>query len=86
MPERDRSAGAVSKFEEPLPDLSADRARALELVPVSRETTERLDRFVSLVVERNRMTNLIAASTVPHLTRHVADSLQLRHLRRGDLG
>ena len=91
MPERDHSAGAVSKFEEPLPDLSADRARALELVPVSRETTERLDRFVSLVVERNRMTNLIAASTVPHIwTRHVADSLQLLSLAQGriwaDLG
>ena len=91
MPERDHSAGAVSKFKEPLPDLSADRARALELVPVSRETTERLDRFVSLVVERNRMTNLIAASTVPHIwTRHVADSLQLLSLAQGriwaDLG
>ena len=91
MPERDHSAGAVSKFEEPHPDLSADRARALELVPVSRETTERLDRFVSLVVERNRMTNLIAASTVPHIwTRHVADSLQLLSLAQGriwaDLG
>jgi 16S rRNA (guanine527-N7)-methyltransferase len=91
MPERDHSAGAVSKFKEPLPDPSADRARALELVPVSRETTERLDRFVSLVVERNRMTNLIAASTVPHIwTRHVADSLQLLSLAQGriwaDLG
>lgn len=91
MPERDHSAGAVSKFKEPLPDLSADRARALELVPVSRETTERLDRFVSLVVERNRMTNLIAASTVPHIwTRHVADLLQLLSLAQGriwaDLG
>src|SRR5215470_4509007 len=59
----------------------ADRARALELVPVSRETRERLDRFVALLLVWQRTVNLIAPSTVPHLwTRHVADSLQLLEL------
>lgn len=73
------------------PHLSADRARALELTPVSRETADRLDRFVDLLLVRNQTTNLIAASTIPTLwTRHVADSLQLLSLADGhvwvDLG
>ncbi len=60
------------------PDLTADRARALALVPVSRETTERLDRFAALLLDWQSRMNLIAASTVPTLwTRHIADSLQL---------
>jgi 16S rRNA (guanine527-N7)-methyltransferase len=60
------------------PDLSADRARALALVPVSRETTERLDRFAALLLDWQSRMNLIAASTVTTLwTRHIADSLQL---------
>jgi 16S rRNA (guanine527-N7)-methyltransferase len=50
----------------------------LQLVPVSRETLSLLDRFVALLVEWQRTTNLIAPSTIPKLwTRHVADSLQL---------
>jgi 16S rRNA (guanine527-N7)-methyltransferase len=58
--------------------LAADRARALEMSPVSRETAERLDRFVALLLAWQRTTNLIAASTVPCLwTRHIADSVQL---------
>src|ERR1700704_5018950 len=64
-----------------VPDLASDRARALALTPVSRETSERLDRFVELLLTWQRTTNLIAASTIPHLwTRHVADSLQLLEL------
>jgi 16S rRNA (guanine527-N7)-methyltransferase len=60
------------------PDLSADRARALTLTPVSRETAARLDRFVELLMEWQQRMNLIARSTEPKLwTRHVADSLQL---------
>jgi 16S rRNA (guanine527-N7)-methyltransferase len=59
-------------------DLSADRERALALVPVSRETLARLDRFVELLIAWQAHTNLIARSTVPTLwTRHIADSLQL---------
>jgi 16S rRNA (guanine527-N7)-methyltransferase len=58
--------------------VAADRARALELTPVSRETIDRLDRFVETLLAWQATTNLIAPSTVPHLwTRHVADSLQL---------
>jgi len=59
-------------------DLAADRAAALRLTPVSRETLQRLDLFVETLLTWNAKTNLIAASTVPHLwTRHIADSLQL---------
>jgi 16S rRNA (guanine527-N7)-methyltransferase len=58
--------------------LAADRACALDLTPVSRETVERLDAYVALLLQWQRTTNLIAASTIPRLwTRHVADSLQL---------
>jgi len=63
------------------PDLAADRARALALVPVSRETAARLDRFVALLLDWQRHTNLIASSTEAVLwTRHIADSLQLLDL------
>jgi 16S rRNA (guanine527-N7)-methyltransferase len=59
-------------------DLAKDRERALWLTPVSRETAERLDRFVALLLERQQQINLIAPSTEPVLwTRHIADSLQL---------
>jgi 16S rRNA (guanine527-N7)-methyltransferase len=58
--------------------LAADKAAALSLVPVSRETEERLDRFVALLEEWQSKTNLVAPSTLSNLwTRHVADSLQL---------
>jgi 16S rRNA (guanine527-N7)-methyltransferase len=59
-------------------DLSEDRAQALAITPVSRETAERLDRFVELLLKWQRVSKLIADSTVSHLwTRHIADSLQL---------
>jgi len=59
----------------------SDKAAALKLTPVSRETESRLDRYVSLLVEWQAKTNLIAPSTVPQLwTRHIADSLQLLDL------
>jgi 16S rRNA (guanine527-N7)-methyltransferase len=67
-----------SRLAAPIPDLAADRSRALALTPVSRETSERLDRFVELLLSWQLSTNLIASSTIPQLwTRHVADSLQL---------
>src|SRR5205085_12331733 len=45
---------------------------------VSRETWDRLESFVRLVIERQKALNLVAASTIPQIwTRHVADSLQL---------
>jgi 16S rRNA (guanine527-N7)-methyltransferase len=59
-------------------ELAKDRARALSLTPVSRETTERLDRFVDLLLDWQRRVNLVAPSTESVLwTRHIADSLQL---------
>ena len=62
-------------------DLAADRARAMALTPVSRETSERLEAFVGLLLSWQRTTNLVAPSTISHLwTRHIADSLQLLDL------
>jgi 16S rRNA (guanine527-N7)-methyltransferase len=58
--------------------LAADKERALALVPVSRETEARLDRYVDLLLSWQAKTNLVAPSTLPQLwTRHIADSLQL---------
>ena len=60
------------------PDLAADRSRALALTPVSRETLDRLDRYVAVLLEWQQRMNLIASSTEPKLwTRHIADLLQL---------
>jgi 16S rRNA (guanine527-N7)-methyltransferase len=59
-------------------DLSADRACALAMNPVSGETAARLDRFVDVLLHWQRRANLVSSSTLPCLwTRHVADSLQL---------
>jgi len=60
------------------PVLPSDKAAALALTPVSRETELRLDRYVDLLLEWQAKTNLVAPSTLPHLwTRHISDSLQL---------
>jgi 16S rRNA (guanine527-N7)-methyltransferase len=65
------------RSDDQVPD-PADRERALSLVNVSRETLDRLDRFVEVLLRWQSHTNLIAASTVKELwTRHIADSLQL---------
>src|ERR1700712_218766 len=57
---------------------SSDKAAALKLTPVSRETEVRLDRYVELLLAWQAKTNLVAPSTLPHLwTRHISDSLQL---------
>jgi 16S rRNA (guanine527-N7)-methyltransferase len=59
-------------------DLAADKARALKLIHVSRETGARLDRFADLLINWQNRINLVAPSTLPNLwTRHIADSLQL---------
>ena len=61
--------------------LASDKAAALALTPVSRETEARLDCYVALLLEWQAKTNLVAPSTLPHLwTRHISDSLQLRSL------
>jgi 16S rRNA (guanine527-N7)-methyltransferase len=60
------------------PDLRGDRARALQLVPMSDVTAKRLDLFVALMLKWQPKINLIAPSTMDEIwTRHIADSLQL---------
>jgi 16S rRNA (guanine527-N7)-methyltransferase len=60
---------------------SSDKAAALKLTPVSRETEARLDIYVALLMQWQAKTNLVASSTLPHLwTRHISDSLQLLRL------
>jgi 16S rRNA (guanine527-N7)-methyltransferase len=60
------------------PVLASDKAAALALTPVSRETEARLDRYVDLLLQWQAKTNLVAPSTLPNLwTRHISDSLQL---------
>src|SRR6202051_1607096 len=57
---------------------ASDKAAALMLTPVSRETEKRLQRYVDLLLEWQAKTNLVAPSTLSNLwTRHIADSLQL---------
>lgn len=52
--------------------------------PVSRETFEDLERFETALLRWNRVTNLIAPSTVSEIwQRHVVDSAQLLPLGRG---
>ena len=59
-------------------DLEADKKRALALTPVSRETQERLEMFVELLLLWQKKFNLVAESTLPLIwTRHISDSLQL---------
>jgi 16S rRNA (guanine527-N7)-methyltransferase len=49
-----------------------------DIVPVSRETGERLAAYVAILAKWQRAENLIAASTLPDVwRRHVADSAQL---------
>ncbi len=68
----------MSKRGQGVVDLSADKAAALKLQNVSRETLQRLEQFVDLLLLWQQKTNLIAPSTIPFIwTRHVADSLQL---------
>lgn len=72
----------MSKAIEPASPISAsDKAAALKLTPVSRETEDRLQRYVDLLLEWQAKTNLVAPSTLPNLwTRHISDSLQLLSL------
>ena len=68
------------------------RAAFLDRYDVSRETAERLDRYVALLTEWQRRINLIAPATLGEVwERHIADSLQLARLlppfeRCADLG
>jgi len=63
--------------------IESGRAQAVALLGdlVSRETWDRLESFVQLVIARQKTLNLVAASTIPQIwTRHIADSLQLLSL------
>ena len=52
--------------------------RLTELVPVSRETLDRLDRFIALFTKWSRAINLVAPSTLDQVwERHMLDSAQL---------
>ncbi|WP_158815944.1 16S rRNA (guanine(527)-N(7))-methyltransferase RsmG [Methylocapsa sp. S129] len=56
----------------------SDRAAALKLVPVSRETGDRLAIFVDLLARWRKVTNLISEATFAEVwLRHIADSAQL---------
>jgi 16S rRNA (guanine527-N7)-methyltransferase len=56
------------------------RAAALKLVPVSRETEDRLAIFVDLLAKWRKVTNLISGPTFAEVwSRHIADSAQLLH-------
>lgn len=57
---------------------NGDRARALRLTPVSRETEERLALLVAELARWQKAKNLVSSATLADVwTRHVADSLQL---------
>jgi 16S rRNA (guanine527-N7)-methyltransferase len=61
--------------------LADDRRAASRLVPVSRETEDRLAIFVALLDRWRQKTNLISNSTFATVwTRHIADSAQLSAL------
>jgi 16S rRNA (guanine527-N7)-methyltransferase len=67
----------LAKGNEAVSDL-ADRAKAQTLVPVSRETEERLAVFVDLLRRWQTIKNLVGPSTLQAIwTRHIADSAQL---------
>jgi 16S rRNA (guanine527-N7)-methyltransferase len=48
------------------------------MTAVSRETRDKLERYVELLIDENGRQNLVAKSTEPHIwARHIEDSLQL---------
>ena len=59
----ERMPKAASQPKSPI--LPADKAAALALTPVSRETEARLDTYVELLLEWQSKTNLVAPSTGP---------------------
>ncbi len=60
------------------PEPTAGLGAIRSILPVSRETYNRLASLVALVVKWQKAENLVAPSTLPEIwTRHVADSAQL---------
>ena len=75
---KQRAKDQAGDREDHNPSAVSDKAEALKLTPVSRETEARLDRYLDLLREWQAKTNLVAPSTLPNLwMRHVSDSLQL---------
>jgi 16S rRNA (guanine527-N7)-methyltransferase len=64
------------------PDVnSLDKERALAIVPLSRETEQRMSIFVELIGRWRQTTNLISPSSLRRIwTRHIADTAQLTYL------
>ena len=59
-------------------ELEKDRAEALRLFPVSRETVARLDTYVAMLLRWQTIKNLVAPSTLSTIwTRHIVDSAQI---------
>lgn len=57
---------------------SADQIEALHLVPVSRETEQRLEIYVDHLIRWQKIKNLVGPKTLAEVwTRHIADSAQL---------
>jgi 16S rRNA (guanine527-N7)-methyltransferase len=55
-----------------------DRLEQAALRPVSRETFEKLERYVAMLREENARQNLVSAATIDHVwDRHILDSAQL---------
>jgi 16S rRNA (guanine527-N7)-methyltransferase len=76
--QRDAFPAPISSRKAMTSEASADKAAALRLTPVSRETESRLDRYIDLLRTWQVKTNLVSPSTLPIVwTRHVSDSLQL---------
>ncbi len=65
-------------------DENAARDWLAQSCDVSRETLERLDRFVQLLAEENKRQNLVAEASLDSVwTRHIVDSAQLFRLGIG---
>lgn len=78
MRSRRPDAPRVPRLASPAVDGAADRRTALDLVPVSRETDDRLALYAERLLRWQRIKNLVAPSTLDQLwTRHFADSAQL---------
>lgn len=59
-------------------ELGRDRAEALALLDVSRETVARLDVYAGLLLHWQRMLNLVSPTTLDQIwKRHILDSAQL---------
>ena len=55
-----------------------DRLEQVTGRPVSRETVERLETYIRLLMDENQRQNLISSGTLPQLwERHIIDSAQL---------